>query len=151
MPAIQPQVTGVPMFRSSTGALALTCALAGAAFVAAPASAQSFQEGTSQWNLALIHADAANSRGYTGAGVTVGVLDSGIDVANPDLAGQVSDLSHDVFAGGSATDDPNGHGTHVAGIIAAARDGLRVQGVAYDAELAAFRLPPEGTSFLEND
>ncbi|RZJ78909.1 MAG: autotransporter domain-containing protein, partial [Brevundimonas sp.] len=39
----------------------------------------------------------------------------------------------------------------VAGIIAAARDGLRVQGVAYDAELAAFRLPPEGTSFLEND
>lgn len=115
------------------------------------AHAQTLQEGTGQWNLALIHADAAASRGYTGQGVVVGVLDSGIDVANADLTGQMSGISHDVATGGAVTDDPDGHGTHVAGIIAAARDGSRVQGVAYEAQLAAFRLPPAGLDYPATD
>jgi serine protease AprX len=67
----------------------------------------------------LIRANEAWALGYTGAGVTVAVLDSGVAPAN-DLTKPTSRLltSVDFVDGGSAYRDPGGHGTHVAGIIA---------------------------------
>ncbi len=81
-----------------------------------------------------IGAPAAWQAGFTGAGVSVAVLDSGIDTSHPDLATQVA-------AAKNFTDTPdgdqNGHGTHVASTIAgtgAASSGL-YQGVAPQAKL----------------
>lgn len=69
--------------------------------------------------------------GSDGSGIGVAVLDTGIDLTHPDLAGTVDAFS---AFGGSCADD-QGHGTHVAGIIAA-RDNTRdVVGVAPAAQL----------------
>ncbi|WP_020392436.1 S8 family serine peptidase [Kribbella catacumbae] len=77
---------------------------------------------------------AAWQAGYTGKGVTVAVLDTGIDATHPDLATQLAGAKN--FTGESA-DDVVGHGTHVASTIAgtgAASDG-KYKGVAPDAKL----------------
>ncbi|MFE8950261.1 S8 family serine peptidase [Streptomyces sp. NPDC007856] len=68
--------------------------------------------------------------GYTGKGVDVAVLDTGIDTQHPDLTGQVA--SSESFVPGEDIEDHNGHGTHVASTIAgtgAASDG-KEKGVA---------------------
>ena len=86
----------------------------------------------------VINSEAAYLRGATGAGVTVAVIDTGIDADHPDLANNISAASTDVTGGGSI-DDGSGHGTKVAGVIAAERNGLGSQGVAYDADILAIR------------
>ncbi|GAB3436244.1 S8/S53 family peptidase [Flindersiella endophytica] len=76
--------------------------------------------------------------GYTGAGVKVAILDTGIDSAHPDLADAIVEAK-DFTGSPSGTRDLNGHGTHVASIVTgngAASNG-RYQGVAPDAELLA--------------
>ncbi|RFU36431.1 hypothetical protein DZF91_38245, partial [Actinomadura logoneensis] len=81
-----------------------------------------------------IGAPAAWRAGYTGKGVTVGVLDSGIDATHPDLADAV--VAERDFTGGGNVRDGNGHGTHVASAITG--DGVadtRYRGVAPDARL----------------
>jgi subtilisin family serine protease len=78
-----------------------------------------------------IGAPEAWAAGHTGAGATVAVLDTGIDVTHPDLAGAVVGARD--FTGGGSEDDRHGHGTHVASIITGAGDPYR--GVAPDAEL----------------
>ena len=103
------------------------------------------------------------ARGFTGKGVTVGVVDSGCDATHPDLADHVVKneiLLSPEYANQQPTQDNtlvvpvdqsplsnsdlgSGHGTHVAGIIAAdsssAADGSRL-GVAPDAKLACFAI-----------
>ncbi|MEV6879649.1 S8 family serine peptidase [Amycolatopsis sp. NPDC051128] len=81
---------------------------------------------------------AAWQAGYTGSGVTVGVLDTGVKADHPDLAGKVvaaKDFTGTRPDGG----DDLGHGTHVAGIIAGtgAASGGRYRGVAPDARLVS--------------
>jgi subtilisin family serine protease len=81
-----------------------------------------------------IGAPAAWAAGYTGAGVTVAVLDSGINVNHPDLIDRVVAARNFTEEGEG---DLVGHGTHVAGTIAgtgAASDGA-YRGVAPDARL----------------
>jgi subtilisin family serine protease len=73
---------------------------------------------------------------YTGVGVGVAVLDTGLDLANTDL--RCSSNSFSVY-GASAQDD-NGHGTHVAGIIAGLGTGPEVIGVAPGATLYAIKV-----------
>ncbi|GAA4902251.1 S8 family serine peptidase [Stackebrandtia albiflava] len=82
-----------------------------------------------------IGAPEAWAAGYTGEGVTVGVLDSGVDTSHPDLVDRIAEARD--FTGGDDPVDRHGHGTHVASIIAgtgAASDG-RYTGVAPGAEL----------------
>ncbi|GAA0334957.1 S8 family peptidase [Actinoallomurus spadix] len=83
-----------------------------------------------------IGAPDAWAAGYTGKGVTVGVLDSGIDTAHPDLADTVT-VAKDFTGGDNGTQDGYGHGTHVASIItgSGAASGGRYKGVAPDARL----------------
>ncbi|MBX7185383.1 MAG: S8 family peptidase [Vicinamibacteria bacterium] len=77
-------------------------------------------------------------------GVTVYVVDSGIDASNPDL----NVVRHVNFAGGPDT-DCNGHGTHVAGIIGARDNDIGVLGVAPGVALVGVKVVDcsgEGTS-----
>jgi subtilisin family serine protease len=88
-----------------------------------------------------IGAPAAWHAGYTGAGIAVAVLDTGIDASHPDLAGKVVEAQNFCDGWMDATDDV-GHGTHVASIIAgtgAASDGL-YRGVAPDAQLLSAKV-----------
>lgn len=74
-------------------------------------------------------------RGGTGAGVLVAVLDTGVQQDHPDLAvAGVSDVT-----GTTGGEDDNGHGTHVAGTLAALDDGIGVVGVAPDVDLWAIK------------
>lgn len=68
-----------------------------------------------------------------GRGVRVAVIDTGIDATHPDLAANVAG-GYDATGDGSWADD-QGHGTHVAGTIAAVKDGKGVVGVAPAAKL----------------
>ncbi|GIE80719.1 hypothetical protein Aph02nite_66690 [Actinoplanes philippinensis] len=88
-----------------------------------------------QWDLTKLKADQAWKRS-TGAGVTVAVVDTGVDATHPDLAGHVLD-GYDAITDrtGPVTDD-HGHGTHVAGTIAAVTgNGVGVAGLAPDARI----------------
>jgi subtilisin family serine protease len=67
------------------------------------------------------------------ATVKVAVIDSGIDASLPDFAGRITDARS--FVGGSPTVDTDGHGTFVAGIIAANMDTQGIAGIAYNAQL----------------
>ena len=100
-------------------------------------------ERLSKWfgnNLDTIGAPAAWSRGYTGAGSKIAILDTGIDVDHTEFAGRIAATECFTRAcelGSETIDDLNrySHGTHVAGIAAAAFDGKGTTGVAPDAEL----------------
>lgn len=76
-----------------------------------------------------IKADIAQAMGATGKGVTVAVIDTGVMTNHPDLSGRVLAGYNFVANNTNATDD-NGHGTHVAGIIGASRNGAGMVGVA---------------------
>ncbi len=96
------------------------------------------QPATTRWHLRELHAVA------TGRSVTVAELDTGVDVAHPDLHGQVA-LARDFVDG--ATPPAETHGTQVAGIIVArAGDGIGIAGIAPDARLLALRACWQGSS-----
>jgi subtilisin family serine protease len=82
-----------------------------------------------------IGAPRAWEAGFTGAGVPVAVLDTGIDDTHPDLRGQLT--ARKSFLPGQGIRDTDGHGTHVASTIAGtgAASGGRYRGVAPDATL----------------
>jgi hypothetical protein len=88
-----------------------------------------------------IGAPAAYARGFTGKGVTIAVLDTGIDASHPDLADVVVEAKTFVDDGLDSS-DLVGHGTHVGSIIAgsgAASNG-QFRGVAPDARLISARV-----------
>jgi subtilisin family serine protease len=80
---------------------------------------------------AQIGAPSAWKAGYTGKGVTVAVLDTGVDPAHPDLRRRVA--ASRGFVDDQSTRDTNGHGTHVAATIAGGDE--RYRGIAPDARL----------------
>jgi subtilase family protein len=86
-----------------------------------------------------INAQDAYAQGTTGKGVNVAIVDSGIDPNQPDLKPHISSASTDIAAPGTALNDATGHGTAVAGIIGATKNGVGMHGVAYNATLIAIR------------
>src|SRR5664280_1773093 len=73
---------------------------------------------TQQWAMTTLDAEHAWSV-HTAAGVTIAVIDSGVQRSHPDLAGVVLRGTDLVTPGGDGGNDLNGHGTHVAGIVEA--------------------------------
>ncbi|WP_217145327.1 S8 family serine peptidase [Streptomyces sp. AC627_RSS907] len=95
---------------------------------------------------AQIGASEAWQAGLTGEGVTVAVLDSGVDAGHPDLAGRVEQSRS--FVAGEEVADRHGHGTHVASTVggSGAASGGREKGVAPGATLAVGKvLDDQGT------
>ncbi|QFY79201.1 autotransporter domain-containing protein [Alcaligenes faecalis] len=101
------------------------------------------KEYKNQPGLDMINAAKAYALGFTGKGVTVGILDSGIAGDHPEFAGAIAggfDFSTNTpYANGQGvdSDDAPGHGSHVAGIIGARRDGVGMHGVAFNSQLFA--------------
>jgi len=87
-----------------------------------------------QWALERMHAATLWDRAAGSPGVIVAVLDTGVDAGHEDLKGKVVD-SVDLSNAPDAADRA-GHGTHVAGVIAAGRDnGAGIAGLAPDSRL----------------
>jgi len=94
-----------------------------------------------------IRADAAYLRGITGKGVTIGLLDSGISPRHREFIETGKMLAgFNAVIGGTDVTDRTGHGTHVAGIAGANRDGKGMFGVAYDAMLLPVKVFPDSGS-----
>ncbi len=115
-----------------------------------------------QWDMDMI--DAAEAHATTkGDGVRVGIIDTGIDASHPDLAGNFDaslsrNFTTDIpdidgpceFAGckDPADVDHGGHGTHVAGTVAADDNGFGIMGVAPDATLVNLRAGQDSGYFF---
>lgn len=106
-----------------------------------------------QWGLTQIHATEAHEITGGSPAVLVGHIDTGIDFTHPDLAPNLDPASSVSCVGGApnqdpaAWDDDSGHGTHTAGIIAAASNGIGVVGVAPNVRIAAIKASiRQGTS-----
>lgn len=122
--------------------------------------------GEVQWNIEMVNATDAwseysliySSAAY-GGGVQVAVVDTGIDYAHKDLQGAVTYCivslrnSKTYYEGTNMKNcaDPNGHGTHVAGIIAARLNNIGVAGVAPKTNLYAVRvLDASGSGYISD-
>jgi hypothetical protein len=90
--------------------------------------------------LPAIGASSAYAAGGTGSGIVVGVVDTGIDLDHPEFAGAIHEGSIDIVTGSPGSlGDIDGHGTAVAGIIAARRNNALSHGVAFGARLLVVR------------
>ncbi len=94
-------------------------------------------DGELQWGVDRIDAD--KNTGAKGSGVTVVVLDTGIDTDHPELVANYKG-GYDFVNNDASPEDDAGHGTHVSGIIAADNNGTGVIGVAPDAGLVAVKV-----------
>lgn len=96
--------------------------------------------------LGAIGAAAAYADGATGRGVTVAVIDTGIDVHHPEFAGAIHPAATDIVPGDRAElQDGHGHGTAVAGVIGARRNNVATHGVAFDSILLPIRADSPGS------
>jgi subtilisin family serine protease len=126
--------------------------------------------GPCQWDMAVINAsDAGSYLHATGLGVTVGMIDSGIDFNHPDIAPNLNkDLSCSFIFDDTPTADPaeiangdcsnkgavqdlNGHGTHTASTVAAPINGIGIAGVAPEATIVGLKAcTVEGYCFADS-
>ncbi len=112
--------------------------------------------GACQWDMRVINAGAAHAIA-TGKGVTVGVIDGGVDFSHPDLAGAIDvdrscsfiydttptadpqEVANGDCSNKSAVQDLQGHGTHVSTTIAGRVNGIGIVGVAPEATIVALK------------
>jgi subtilisin family serine protease len=98
-----------------------------------------------QWDMDQIHVPEARAINGGSPTVVVGDIDTGLDYTHPDLAPNV-DFTNSVSCIDGVPDttpaawmDDNGHGTHTAGTIAAAKNGLGIVGVAPNVKIAGIK------------
>jgi lantibiotic leader peptide-processing serine protease len=109
-----------------------------------------------QWDMGVIHADAAHETA-TGAGVEVGVIDGGVDFTHPDLTGAIDvarscsfifsstptadpqEVANGDCSNKAAVQDLQGHGTHVSTTIAGRVNGIGIAGVAPGATIVGLK------------
>ncbi|WNI25533.1 S8 family serine peptidase [Streptomyces sp. ITFR-16] len=112
-----------------------------------------------QWDLPAIKADKAHQKSLGSSKVTVAVIDTGVDDTHPDLAPNFDRrASADCVSGAPDTTDgawrpktgESDHGTHVAGTIAAAKNGIGVTGVAPGVKVSGIKVGnPDGFFYTE--
>lgn len=120
-------------------AAVLAVLLVAVTVVAAPRAAHADDIRGQEWQLPLLRAQQAWHYS-TGHGVTVAVLDSGVDASHPDLAGRVLPGIDLVDGTTDGRKDFVGHGTTVAGLIAGRPDGDGVEGLAYNVKILPVRV-----------
>lgn len=111
-----------------------------------------------QWSLRAVKADQAAAINPGSADVTVGVVDTGVDDTHSDLAANFSAAQSASCVGGVVDTSPGAwrpylpdidyHGTHVAGEIAAARNGIGMAGVAPSVKVASIKVSELGSAFF---
>jgi subtilisin family serine protease len=103
---------------------------------------------SSQWHLGAAHVQEAWDRGYSGAGVTIGLVDDGVQMNHPDLSVSAFD-SYDFVQNDndpSPTLPDQNHGTAVAGVAAAkGNNSLGVIAPAYNATVAGLKVGFDGS------
>ena len=120
------------------------------------ASADSFKtnEYWKSTGLDFIHAADAYALGYTGAGTTLGIIDSPVRGDHPELAGKVLMMALPLYQTTGQEYVPDWvydkHGSHVAGIMAAMRNGVGMHGVAFDADLVSAAMLGGASGSTEN-
>jgi subtilisin family serine protease len=98
-----------------------------------------------QWDMDQIHSPEARAINGGSSSVLVGDIDTGLDYTHPDLAANVDDaasancLTGSPVQGMAAANDDNGHGTHTAGTIAAAKNTIGIVGVAPNVKIAGIK------------
>jgi subtilisin family serine protease len=98
-----------------------------------------------QWDMRQIHVPEAYEITGGSPSIVVGDIDTGLDYRHPDLAANVDFANSVSCVGGvpnpdpAAWDDDNGHGTHTAGTIAAAANGIGIVGVAPNVKIAGIK------------
>jgi len=98
-----------------------------------------------QWDMVQIHVPEAQAVNSGSPSVVVGDIDTGLDYTHPDLAANVDFANSVSCVGGVPNQDPaawnddNGHGTHTAGTIAAAKNGIGIVGVAPTVKIAGIK------------
>ena len=93
------------------------------------------------WAHQSIILDKKQPSGLSGKGIKIAIIDSGIDKSHPDLkvAGGICVLPSEAYGCKNDYNDDNGHGTHVAGIIAAQNNEIGTVGVAHGASIYAVK------------
>jgi subtilisin family serine protease len=109
------------------------------------------------WGVTHIGSKAVHDAGIKGAGIKVAVIDTGIDYIHdvpPDVDPEFLNIykgGYDFFNNDPDPMDDNGHGTHVAGILAAEKNGYLVVGVAPQVDLYALKvIGADGTGDVSN-
>jgi subtilisin family serine protease len=130
-----PPITGTPTTSTPTTAV-----------IATTPSTVNYNDAEYQRSNAAVAANAlaAYSAGATGAGVKIGIIDSGLSNAGGQFTGRIDPASTDLVANRGITDE-GGHGTSVAGVAAAGRDGSDILGVAFNATLLIARTDTVGS------
>ena len=104
-------------------------------------------EYNNQVGLAQINAVTLNNYGHNGSGVKVAVVDTGIASSHAEFDRTIYGMDFGGSTNGYGSDE-NGHGTHVASIIAGDRDGSGMRGVAYEATLYDYRVANDAGSLV---
>ena len=114
--------------------------------LAAPTAAEVRARGLQTW-LTRVNKPYANQLGTgNGAGVTIGLVDSGVQTDHPILKGQIA-ATYNAFNGSTDATDQMGHGTHVAGILAGTTvNGGITEGIAPGAKLVVAKVFTTGSS-----
>ncbi|ALF54522.1 peptidase S8 [Nostoc piscinale CENA21] len=142
-----------------------------AAAVAKAAGKNTFADvpnsGGNNWGADLVNAPEAWNNGYTGKGVVVAVIDTGVDYNHEDLKNNIWTNTKEIAGNGIDDDgngyvddvrgwnfvnnnnntlDQNGHGTHVSGTIAGEKNNYGVTGIAYNAKIMPVKVLNESGS-----
>lgn len=117
--------------------------------------------GGNNWGLDMVKAPEVWAQGYTGQDIVVAVIDTGVDYNHPDLAANIWVNSGEIPGNGIDDDgngfiddvwgwnfvdnnndpmDKHGHGTHVAGTIAAEKNDFGVTGIAHNAKIMPIKV-----------
>ncbi|MBE9915653.1 S8 family serine peptidase [Paenibacillus donghaensis] len=96
------------------------------------------------WNIRLVTSNYETFKYSTGKNITIGIIDSGIDFQHPDLAHNISSLGGSFISNDDNHYDSLGHGTMIAGIIAANGD---LVGIGPDIKLASYKVFDEGNAY----
>jgi subtilisin family serine protease len=97
------------------------------------------------WGVEASRARRAYSKGATGRGIIVAMIDTGLDAASAKLFGDLSPASIDLVANREEDDGDHEHGTQTASLLAGRVDGAGTFGIAYDATLLSIRADRDGS------